>query len=110
MFDFLFGGSRKLALIRELLEQRLKDWGLDDMESRLYIKQMGNLELMGSPEAGLVTIMESVIKLQKKGGTVSQIIQSIENFRSQAHDENQYRVILKKVRNQCLTVQLFLLI
>lgn len=49
MFDFLFGGKRKLELIRELLEQRMRDLGFDDMESRLKVKELGNVELMGTP-------------------------------------------------------------
>jgi hypothetical protein len=97
MFDFLFGGTRKLALIRELLEQRMRDWGLDDIESRLQVKQMSNLQIMGSPEAGLISIIESILKLQKQGLPIAQIIQAIENFRSKnASDHVEYANILRK--------------
>ena len=41
MFDFIFGGKRKLELIRELLEQRMKEEGFDDIDSRLRVKELG---------------------------------------------------------------------
>jgi hypothetical protein len=37
MFDFIFGGKRKLKLISELLEQRMREQGFDDMDSRLVL-------------------------------------------------------------------------
>ena len=43
MFDFMFGGKRKLELIRELLEQRMREEGFDDMDSRLKVKELGKL-------------------------------------------------------------------
>lgn len=82
MFDFLFGGKRKLELIRELLEQRMSDLGFGDMDSRLKIKQMSNMELMGTPEGAIVTIIESVLKMQGQGLALWQILTSIENHRS----------------------------
>ena len=57
MFDFAFGGKRKLELIRELLEQRMREEGFDDMDSRLQVKQLGKLQLLGTPEGGIVTIV-----------------------------------------------------
>ena len=45
MFDFVFGGKQKLELIRELLEQRMRGIGFDDMDSKLQIKQMSNFQL-----------------------------------------------------------------
>ena len=80
-FDFLFGGKRKLELIRELLEQRMRAEGFDDMESRLQVKELGNLQLIGTPEGALVTIVETVVKLQKRGVLLNQILASIEDHR-----------------------------
>jgi hypothetical protein len=95
MFDFLFGGKKKLELIRELLEQRMLDLGYDDMKYRLHIKQMGNMELMGSPEAAIVTIIESVLKLQRQGVLLGGIIHTIEDHRkSLGRDETEFRRIL----------------
>jgi hypothetical protein len=95
MFDFLFGGKKKIELIRELLEQRMRDLGYDDMEYRLHIKQMGNMELMGSPEAAIVTIIESVLKLQSQGVLLGGVIHNIEDHRkSLGHDETKFRRIL----------------
>ena len=81
MFDFMFGGKRKLALIRELLEQRMREEGFDDMDFRLQVKELGNFQLLGTPEGVIVTIVETVIKSQKKGLLLSQILASIENYR-----------------------------
>lgn len=39
MFGFLFGGDRKLSLIRELLEQRMRRSGYNDLEYRLEVKR-----------------------------------------------------------------------
>lgn len=95
MFDFLFGGKKKLELIRELLEQRMRDLGFNDMEYRLHIKQMGNMELMGSPEAAIITIVESVLKLQKHGLIIAEIIRTIEGHRkSLGQNESEFRKIL----------------
>ncbi len=81
MFDFVFGGKRKLELVRELLEQRMREEGFDDMDSRLRVKQLGNLQLLGTPEGGIVTIVETVIKSQKQGALLTSILSSIENHR-----------------------------
>ena len=81
MFDFIFGGKRKLEFIRELVEQRMRDIGFDDMEHRLKVKEMGNFQLMGTPEGTIVTIIENVFKLQKQGLMIGQILMAIENQR-----------------------------
>ncbi len=81
MFDFVFGGKRKLELIRELLEQRMREEGFDDMDSRLRVKQLGKLQLLGTPEGGMVTIIETVVKSQKQGALLGSILSSIENHR-----------------------------
>ena len=81
MFDFMFGGKRKLELIRELLEQRMRDEGFDDMDSRLKVKELGKLQLIGTPEGAIVTIVETVVKSQRQGALLNQILTSIENHR-----------------------------
>lgn len=81
MFEFMFGGKRKIELIRELTEQRMREEGFDDMDSRLRVKQLGKLQLMGIPEGAIVTIVETVIRMQKRGALLSQILPSIENHR-----------------------------
>ena len=99
MFDFLFGGKRKLELIRELLEQRMRDHGFTDIASRLKVKQLGNKELMGTPEAAIVTIIETVFSMQKQGRLLGQIINDIETHcRSLGHDSEAFREILDVAR------------
>ena len=88
MFDFLFGGKRKLELIRVLVEQRLRESGFDDMECRLHVKQLNNLDLSSSPEGSVVSILETIIECQKRGMLLRPILESIENFRKKfkGHD------------------------
>ena len=88
MLDFLFGGKRKLALIRELLEQRMRNSGFDDMEYRPHIKELSNIKLIGTPEGTLVTIVDTVVKLQRKGMLLKPILTSIENHRSRIGSES----------------------
>ena len=99
MFDFIFGGKKKLELIRELLEQRMRGIGFDDMEYRLKIKEMSNFQLIGTPEGTLVSIVEMVIKLQRQGMLISQILQTIENHRkSTGQNLNEFTEILNSTR------------
>ncbi|MBL1263625.1 hypothetical protein [Candidatus Methylomicrobium oryzae] len=96
MFDFVFGGKRKIELIRELLEQRMRDVGFDDMEYRLKVKELSNMQLIGTPEGDIVTIIGTVIKLQKKGLIIKDIIESIEDHRKiLGQDRNELLNILK---------------
>jgi len=95
MFDFLFGGKKKLELIRELMEQRVRNMGYDGIEYNLKIKQLGNLELIGTPEGVIVTIIETVFKLQKQNKIIPDILQAIENHRRRiSEDTNVFNAIL----------------
>ena len=89
MFNFLFGGKQKLELIRELLEKRMREEGFDDIDSRLQVKQLGKMELMGAPEGAIVTIVETVMKSQRQGASLAQILSSIENHRSSLGSDHQ---------------------
>lgn len=91
MFDFLFGGKRKLAFIRELLEQRREEIGY-----RSEVRGMGKLQLLSTPEGTIVTIIETIIGLQKRGMLLHQILSSIENYRKRTgHNHNGFDEILK---------------
>jgi len=99
MFEFLYGGKKKLELIRELLEQRMRDHGFNEMEHRIKVKEMSNLQLMGTPEGAIVTIIESVMKMQKQGLLLGQILISIEEHRkSLGHNESEFYEILTVAR------------
>ena len=101
MFDFVFGGKRKLELIRELLEQRMREQGFDDMDSRLRVKELGKLQLLGTPEGGIVTIVENVIKSQRQGALLASILSSIENHRkSLGSDTQEFAEIIDMARGQ----------
>lgn len=82
MFDFLFGGKNKLNLVRELLEIRMRESGFDDLESRLKTKNLSNLQLMSTPEGTIVSIVELVLKFQKSGKLLFNILSTIENNRA----------------------------
>ena len=101
MFGFSFGEKRKfsaeqkLELVRVLLQQRMNDLGFVDTESKLHIKQMGDMELMGTAEATIITIIEIVLKLQKDGHMIRGIIQAIEDQRaSLGQNPSEFRDIL----------------
>ena len=99
MFDFMFGGKRKMELIRELLEQRMREEGFDDMDSRLKVKELGSLQLIGTPEGGLVTIVDTFVKSQRQGVLLSQILASIENHRkSLGSDPQKFSEIIEIAR------------
>lgn len=96
MFDFIFGGKRKLELIRELLEQRMREEGFDDMDSKRRLKELGKFQLLGTPEGGIVTIVETVIMSQRKGALLASILLSIENHRrSLGSDPQEFNEILE---------------
>ena len=95
MFDFLFGGKKKIELIRELLEQRMRAVGFDDLDSRLKVKSLGNMELLGTPEGAIVSIIETIIKMQGQGILLGQILSSLENHRkSLGQDPETFKEIL----------------
>jgi hypothetical protein len=77
----MFGFGKRNALIRELLEQRMRAAGFDDMESRLKVKELGSFKLLASPEGTIVGIVEIVINQQRNGVLLADIIKKIENKR-----------------------------
>ncbi len=96
MFGGLFGENRKNALIRELLEMRMRAAGFDDIEHRLRVKQLGKMELLGSPEATLVWIIEAVIKNEKRGAQLFQTLQLVEGQRKPRGDYLRFNEILSE--------------
>ena len=95
MFDFLFGGKEKLELIRELMEQRIRNMGYDGIEYNLKIKLLGNMDLLGTPEGVIVTIIETVFKLQKQNLEIYNILFRIEKHRRRiGEDKNVFEAIV----------------
>ena len=58
MFDFIFGGKRKLALINKLYDQRLRN---DDIAYGLNKKKLSKVQLLSTPEGTIITIIQTVI-------------------------------------------------
>lgn len=83
MFDFLFGGKRKLELIRELIVRRAIHDGLSNIEARVNVKSLGNMSLMGSPEGTIVSIVEILKKLKSNGDSIHGSLDAIERVRKQ---------------------------
>jgi|TARA_B100000780_G_C20964395_1_gene385001 hypothetical protein len=77
----MFGIGKRNALVRELLEQRMRASGFDDMNARLKVKALGTFKLMGVPEGTIVNILETVIREQNRGELLVNIIKGIENKR-----------------------------
>jgi hypothetical protein len=92
----LFGASKKTTLIRELLEQRMRKSGFDELDYRLQIKRLSSFKIMGTPEALIVTVAESVINGQQKLAPLTAILRSLENHRKRiGHIETQFNDIIK---------------
>jgi len=83
----VFGGGKpsKEDLIRDLAKERIKTDPL--AESMGYnesmIDSLGTTELMGIPEAAIVTIVETYALSLKSGAPEEAILNHIENHRSQ---------------------------
>lgn len=79
------GGPTKEDLIRDLAKERLRSdlaaqaWGI----SADMIDSLGTMELMGIPEATIVTIVETYALSLRSGAPESAILEHIENHRSQ---------------------------
>ena len=96
IFSSIFGGDHKSVLIRELLEQRMRDGGFDELEYRLKVKKLSNVEVMGTPEAAIVTIIDTVMEMQRKGALLHVIFDAIENHRKRlGHDASEFDRILE---------------
>jgi hypothetical protein len=65
MFDFVFGGKKKLNLVRAIIEKSMKDSGLDGLESRAQVKNLSNFELIGTPAGIVVNIIDLVLEAQQ---------------------------------------------
>ena len=70
----------KLELICKLLAQRIRNLGFDELECR-KVKELNKMQLLGTPEGTIVTLIENIISLQRQGMLIGQIINSIENQR-----------------------------
>lgn len=97
MFDFLFGGKRKLAIIRELVEQRMRRDGYNDINSRIKVKELGGLELLGTPEGMIVTVLETAMSLQRRGLMLGEVIGEIEGHRAKLGTNTRELQAIKKI-------------
>ena len=83
----LFGGSKpsKNDLIKNLAKERIKNDPLAENMgfTESMINSLGTMELMGIPEAAIVTIVETYALSLKSGAPEDAIINHIENHRSQ---------------------------
>lgn len=107
--DFSFDGEKKLSLIRALVGQRMRRASFDGMDYQLEVDRLGGLQLIGTPEGGIVTIVETVIKMTSQGAPLSQIIESIESHRKHlGHSKSKFREIINIAKgalpDPCLSI------
>lgn len=79
------GGSSKEDLIRNLAKKRVRE---DSMASQMgfdegMVNSLGTMQLLGLPEAAIVTIVETYALSLKSGASDEAILNHIENHRSQ---------------------------
>jgi hypothetical protein len=94
----MFGnGKRRKALIMELVEHRMRMFGVDDRQIRLELKQLGTFRLMGLPEAIIVTVIETAIIHQKRGQLLQHTLEKMERQRKLvAHNAEFFQKILQQ--------------
>jgi hypothetical protein len=95
----MFRINKRNALIRELLEQRMRASGFDDMDARLKVKALGTFSLMGVPEGTIITILEAVIREQGHGKFLIDIIKKIENTRRR---QGELPVVFNDILQKCI--------
>ena len=83
----LFGGDKpsKIELIKNLAKERIRTDPLAERMgfSESMIDSLGAMQLMGIPEAAIVTIVETYALSLKSGAPEEAILNHIENHRSQ---------------------------
>ena len=85
VFDRLFSRQpSKTDLIRSLLKARLRDDPMANMAGVTpdLVDQQSDQDVLGTPEATIVTIVESYIQLSRLGFPESEILRRIEKHRS----------------------------
>ena len=95
MFGFRHG--KRVALIKELVETRLKLRGSDDVNNRLYIKSLGSFQTFSLPEGTIVALLEAAIVGQSKGVMLHHVLQRQETQRSlvSGSDNHTFQEIIK---------------
>jgi hypothetical protein len=59
---FGFGrGQKRNALVKEMVETRLRLRGQDEVQNRLFIKSLGTFAAMSLPEATIAAIIEAAV-------------------------------------------------
>ncbi len=87
LFSKIFGGGKfsREALIKRLAKERVKNDPLAVTMgfNESMIDSLGTMELMGIPEAAIVTIIETYALSLKSGAPEEAVLHHIENHRSQ---------------------------
>lgn len=94
MSSSIFSHATKVAVIQSLIERRMSRSGYDELTISKELTQLSEPQLMSTPEAMLVTVIETTLVLQQRGLLIGQIVESIERHRSQlGTNENQMNMI-----------------
>ncbi len=79
---FGFGrGNKRVALVKELVETRLRLRGQDEIQSRLFVKSLGTFSAMSLPEGTIVSIIEAAVDGQSKGVLLKDVLMRQEALR-----------------------------
>lgn len=96
LFGKIFGVDMKLQVARDCMAILLRDQGLSEREIIGTLKRMRKASVMGTPVAGIVVNIETIVKSQASGTLLHHILPHIENHRKclMGSDENRFREIL----------------
>ena len=98
----MFTKSRKrIALIKEMIEVRLKHRGVDSVQARLSVKALGSFSAMSMPEATIVTVLEGIKAAYRRGTPLAHELIRIEKQRYRSgHDGLWFDEILALNHNE----------
>ena len=86
--------NKKVSIIRALIGKRMSRSGFDGMTVSNELNQLTEPQLMSTPEAMVVTIIETALVLQNRGLLIAQIVEAIERHRAQlGTNENEMKMI-----------------
>jgi hypothetical protein len=101
LFGLITGRDKKLPLIRELIRKRYQRSGgsFAFIQAEDEIDRLGTFELLASPEGTIVTIVETIVQLQKKGGLFTSVLLNIEGHRARgSSDKKIFSEIIQKYK------------
>ena len=92
----MLGDSKKISLIKNLIQERVKDLGFAEPRFQNHIRKMSESEIIDSPEYKIFTLVEIIKKFQDKGALLKNIFPIIEDHRKRwGHDPHLFKQIIE---------------